>query len=94
MPKKSATEVTLDVICREIKELKEGQKELREDINRGKGAIWLLLVISNTGILCSALYALWQYTQTKKWNGLMFNNPFKLPTYSEWKESVEKINAD
>jgi hypothetical protein len=28
MPKKSATEVTLDVICREIKELKEGQKEL------------------------------------------------------------------
>jgi hypothetical protein len=46
MPKKSATEVTLDVICREIKELKEGQKELRADINRGKGAIWLLLVIS------------------------------------------------
>jgi hypothetical protein len=46
MPRKSATEVTLDVICREIKELKEGQKELREDINRGKGAIWLLLVIS------------------------------------------------
>ena len=46
MAKKSATEVTLDVICREIKELKEGQKELREDINRGKGAIWLLLVIS------------------------------------------------
>jgi hypothetical protein len=42
-----------------------------------------------------ALYVwLWQYTQTKKWNGLMFNNPFKLPTYSEWKESVEKINAD
>jgi hypothetical protein len=37
---------------------------------------------------------LWQYTQTKKWNGLMFNNPFKLPTYSEWKESVEKINTD
>jgi hypothetical protein len=46
MPRKSATEVTLDVICREIKELKEGQKELRADINRGKGAIWLLLVIS------------------------------------------------
>lgn len=46
MTKKSATEVTLDVICREIKELKEGQKELRADINRGKGAIWLLLVIS------------------------------------------------
>ena len=46
MTKKSATEVTLDVICREIKELKEGQKELRADINRGKGAIWLLLFIS------------------------------------------------
>jgi hypothetical protein len=53
MPRKSATEVTLDVICREIKELKEGQKELRADINRGKGAIWLLLVISGmvTGFL-------------------------------------------
>ena len=25
---------------------------------------------------------------------MMFNNPFKLPTYSEWKESVEKIQAD
>ena len=25
---------------------------------------------------------------------MMFNNPFKFPTYSEWKESVEKINAD
>ena len=47
MTKKSATEVTLDVICREIKELKEGQKELRADINRGKGAIWLLLFISS-----------------------------------------------
>jgi hypothetical protein len=42
MPKKSATEVTLDMICREIKELKEEQKQLRADINKGKGAIWLL----------------------------------------------------
>jgi hypothetical protein len=25
---------------------------------------------------------------------MMFNNSFKLPTYSEWKESVEKIQAD
>jgi len=24
----------------------------------------------------------------------MFNNTFKFPTYAEWKESVEKINAD
>jgi hypothetical protein len=108
MPKKSATEVTLDVICREIKELKEGQKELRADINRGKGAIWLLLVISGMVVgflgyfkklileyhVSCTICLLWQYTQTKKWNGLMFNNPFKLPTYSEWKESVEKINAD
>ena len=53
MPKKSATEVTLDVICREIKELKEGQKELRADINRGKGAIWLLLV--NSGMVVGFL---------------------------------------
>jgi hypothetical protein len=30
MAKKSATEVTLDVICREIKELKEGQKNLEK----------------------------------------------------------------
>jgi uncharacterized membrane protein YedE/YeeE len=108
MPKKSATEVTLDVICREIKELKEGQKELRADINRGKGAIWLLLVISGmvAGFLgyfrklileypvSCTICLVWQFILTKKWNGLMFNNPFKLPTYSEWKESVEKINAD
>jgi cell division protein YceG involved in septum cleavage len=42
MPKQSPTEVTLDMICREIKELKEEQKQLRADINKGKGAIWLL----------------------------------------------------
>jgi hypothetical protein len=46
MAKQSSTEVKLEFICREIKELKEGQKELREDINRGKGAIWLLLIIA------------------------------------------------
>jgi hypothetical protein len=53
MAKKSATEVTLDMICREIKELKEEQKQLRADINKGKGAIWLLLIIAGmvTGLL-------------------------------------------
>ena len=53
MPKQSSTEVKLEYICREIKELKEEQKQLRADINKGKGAIWLLLIISGlvTGLL-------------------------------------------
>ena len=53
MPKQSPTEVKLEFICREIKELKEEQKQLRADINKGKGAIWLLLIISGliTGLL-------------------------------------------
>jgi hypothetical protein len=53
MPKQSPTEVKLEYICREIKELKEEQKQLRADINKGKGAIWILLIISGliTGIL-------------------------------------------
>ena len=46
MAKQSPTEVKLEFICREIKELKEEQKNLRADINRGKGAIWLLLIIA------------------------------------------------
>jgi hypothetical protein len=53
MAKKSATEVTLDMICREMKELKEEQKQLRADINKGKGAIWLLITIA--GIVAGAL---------------------------------------
>ena len=53
MPKQSSTEVKLEYICREIKELKEEQKQLRADINKGKGAIWLLLAIS--GIIAAAL---------------------------------------
>ena len=52
MAKQSPTEVKLEFICREIKELKEEQKQLRADINRGKGALWLLLVIS--GLITSA----------------------------------------
>jgi len=46
MARQSSTEVKLEFICREIKELKEEQKNLRADINRGKGAIWLLLIIA------------------------------------------------
>jgi hypothetical protein len=52
MAKQSTTEVKLEFICREIKELKEEQKQLRADINRGKGALWLLLVIA--GLITSA----------------------------------------
>jgi hypothetical protein len=46
MPKQSPTEVKLEFICREIKELKEEQKQLRADINKGKGAIWLLITVA------------------------------------------------
>jgi hypothetical protein len=53
MTKQSSTEVKLEYICREIKELKEEQKQLRADINKGKGAIWLLIAIS--GIVAAAL---------------------------------------
>ena len=53
MPKQTVTEAKLEFICREIKELKQEQKALRADINKGKGAIWLLLIISGlvTGLL-------------------------------------------
>jgi len=47
MPKQSATDVKLEFICREIKELKTEQKKLREDINRGKGALWILLILAS-----------------------------------------------
>jgi len=46
MAKQSSTEVKLQFICEKISKLEKGQDELRADINRGKGAIWLLLVIS------------------------------------------------
>ena len=46
MARQSSTEVKLEFICREIKELKDEQKNLRADINRGKGAIWILLIIA------------------------------------------------
>jgi len=46
MPRQTSTEVKLEYILKELAQLKKGQEELRSDINRGKGAIWLLLVIS------------------------------------------------
>jgi len=46
MPKKSATEVKIDFLVREVKELKAETKCLRADINKGKGAIWVLLIIA------------------------------------------------
>ena len=46
MPRKAATEVKIDFLVKEVKELKDETKSLRADINKGKGAIWILLVIS------------------------------------------------
>jgi len=47
MARQSVTEVKLEFICREIKELKTEQKKLREDINKGKGALWILLILAS-----------------------------------------------
>lgn len=47
MTKKSATEVKIDFLVREIRELRNETKCLRADINKGKGAIWILLVIAS-----------------------------------------------
>ena len=52
MPRRSATEVKIDYLVREVKELKAETKSLRADINKGKGAIWILLVIA--GLIGSA----------------------------------------
>ena len=46
MPRKSATEVKIDFLVREVKELRNETKCLRADINKGKGAIWILLIIA------------------------------------------------
>ena len=54
MPKKSATEVKIDFLVREVKELKSETKCLRADINKGKGALWILLVLAT--IVGSAYY--------------------------------------
>ena len=46
MPRKSATEVKIDFLVKEIRELRNETASLRAAINKGKGAIWILLVIS------------------------------------------------
>ena len=46
MPRKSATEDKIDFLVREVKELKSETKCLRADINKGKGALWILLVLA------------------------------------------------
>ena len=50
--KKSATDIKIDQLARDMREIKEETKSLRADINKGKGAIWILLVIA--GLLSSA----------------------------------------
>ncbi len=47
MARKSATEVKIDFLVREVKELKSETKSLRADINKGKGAIWILLILAS-----------------------------------------------
>ena len=47
MPRKSATEVKIDFLVKEIKELIAETKCLRADINKGKGAVWVLLIIAS-----------------------------------------------
>ena len=47
MPRQSATEVKIDFLVKEIKELRAETKNLRADINKGKGAIWILLIIAS-----------------------------------------------
>jgi len=47
MPRKSATEVKIDFLVREIKELRSETKNLRADINKGKGAVWVLILIAS-----------------------------------------------
>ena len=47
MPRKSATEVKIDFLVKEVRELKHETTCLRADINKGKGALWLLLIIGS-----------------------------------------------
>jgi hypothetical protein len=47
MPRQSATEVKIDFLVKEIKELRTETKNLRADINKGKGAIWILLILAS-----------------------------------------------
>jgi hypothetical protein len=52
MARKSATEVKIDFLVKEVKELRNETKCLRADINKGKGAIWILILLS--GIIGSS----------------------------------------
>jgi len=62
MPRKSATEVKIDFLVKEVKELKSETKSLRADINKGKGAIWILLIIA--GLITSG----YNYLKKLFWN--------------------------
>jgi hypothetical protein len=46
MARQAATEVKIDFLVKEIKELRSETKCLRADINKGKGAIWILLLVA------------------------------------------------
>ena len=52
MARKSGVEVQLEVLNREIKDLKNETKSLRSDINKGKGGLYILLLLASliTGI--------------------------------------------
>ena len=50
--KKTATDIKIDQLARDMREVKEETKSLRADINKGKGAIWIILVIA--GFVSSA----------------------------------------
>ena len=47
MARQSATEVKIDFLVKEIKELRSETKCLRADINKGKGAVWVLLIVAS-----------------------------------------------
>tara|TARA_A100001015_G_C14731983_1_gene610263 strand:- start:265 stop:438 length:174 start_codon:yes stop_codon:yes gene_type:complete len=47
MARKSGIEIQLEFLNREIKELKIETKSLRADINRGKGGLWILLILAS-----------------------------------------------
>jgi|TARA_R110002124_G_scaffold50617_7_gene147092 hypothetical protein len=46
MARQSSTEVKLQFICEKISKLEKGQDELFSQINRGKGAVWVLLIVA------------------------------------------------
>jgi hypothetical protein len=49
----SGIEVKRKFICREIRDLKEEQKKIKEDLNKGKGAVWILIFLA--GIITAVL---------------------------------------